>query len=427
MNQQQAKEYLTELSGSGIVLGLESIRELLRRLGNPQDHLKFVHAAGTNGKGATLAMTASILTAAGYRTGRYTSPEVFDAREKYVIDGEMISPETFAAGVTHIRTIIEQMQAEHMAIPTVFEVETALAFWYFAEQHCDIVALETGMGGAEDATNVVSTTLVSVITSIGLDHTRFLGDTVQKIAAVKGGIIKPNTEVICQNQSEEVLEVIRSIAEIRNCHDTVTQPELLAIDAQTLDGQSFCYRDISDLFLPLAGRYQLDNAMAAIDTVLALRKYGYQLPDSAIREGLRQVRWPGRFERIGTAPDFIIDGAHNPNAMQRLLDCIKFYFTNRRLVYIMGVLADKDYAQAAKLLCPLASEIYTVTPHNPRALSAQDLAACVRNVNPQVHTCEELSEAVRLAVAAAGEDGAVIAFGSLSYLAEVKQSYRQSR
>lgn len=426
MNEKQANEYLSQIAGSGIILGLEPIRELLRRLGNPQDRLRFIHAAGTNGKGATLTMTASILTAAGYKTGKYTSPEVFEPREKFMIDGEMISPQAFADCVTRIRAVIEQMQAEQRPIPTVFEVETALAFLYFAEQNCELVALETGMGGAEDATNVVSTTLVSIITSIGLDHTGFLGDTVEEIAAVKGGIIKPNTAVICQNQRAEVIEVIRNIAEIRKSSFAVTEPAELCLKEQQLDGQRFCYRGL-ELTLPLAGKYQLDNAMAAVDAVCALRGCGYHIPDSAIQEGLQTVCWPGRFERLGTRPDFILDGAHNPNAMQRLLECIKFYFTNRRLIYIMGVLADKDYAKAAELLCPLAAEIYTVTPPNPRALSAQELADCIERVNPHVTACRDIPTAVRLAVQAAGTDGAVIAFGSLSYLAEVKRSWKQDK
>ena len=167
--------------------------------------------------------------------------------------------------------------------------------------------------------------------------------------------------------------------------------------------------------------------MAAVDAVCALRHYGYSVSDSAIRKGLQNVYWPGRFERIGTLPDFILDGAHNPNAMKRLLDCIKFYFTNRRLIYIMGVLADKDYAKAAEMLCPLAAEIYTVTPPNPRALSAQNLADCIDAVNPHVTACRDIPTAVRLAVRAAGTDGAVIAFGSLSYLAEVKRSFQQDK
>lgn len=423
MNETQAHQYLSQIARTGIVLGLESMQELLKRLGNPQNEFQVIHVAGTNGKGATVTMIASILSSAGYRTGKYTSPAVFDTYEQYMVDQKMISPYDFADCLTQIAAAIDEMKQEHLPIPTVFEVETALAFLYFARQQCELVVLETGMGGADDATNVVTTTLISVFTSIGLDHTKFLGQTLLDITTVKGGIIKPNTVVICQHQDKTVMSLLEHLSKEKNCNFFTTDPDMCIVEKQSAEGQQFCYRNLK-LTIPLAGIYQQKNAMVAVDTVQALREQGYRILDTDIQTGLCNIQWPGRFESLGKYPDFILDGAHNPNAMNQLLNCIKFYFTNKRLIYIMGVLADKDYTTAVHLLCPLAEEIYTVAPPNPRALSAAALADCVRCINSHVTVCKDIPSAVKQAIDAAGTDGVVIAFGSLSYLSDVKHFYQ---
>lgn len=419
MNYIEARVYLDEVSKYGSVLGLESMRELLRRLGDPQNELKFIHISGTNGKGSVLAYLSTILTGAGYRTGRYISPTLFSYRERIQVDGEYIEKESLARHVTAIAAAAEEMQKAGLPSPTAFEMETALAFLYFKEKRCDIVTLEVGCGGLLDATNVITTTVIEVIASISMDHTDLLGDTLAKIAAQKAGIIKPDTLVVSARQQEEAMQVIEDTCKEQHCALQAVDESKICDVRCGAEGQTFSYKVWENVTISLAGSYQIKNAALALEGVEALRQLGYALSDQQVREGMAHTVWRGRFTTLRREPTVIIDGAHNPAAARELKDSLERYFPDKTLYYVMGMFKDKDYAQVIDLTAPLARHIITVeTPGNPRALPARELAEAVARVNPSVEWADSVAHGVERALAMAGKEDAVIVFGSLSFLGE---------
>lgn len=403
-----AKMYIDGLSRFGSVLGLESIKALLDVLGNPQEQVKVIHVAGTNGKGSTIAFMASVLKEAGYKVGKYTSPVVFEYLEKYQIDNENISEEKFAKLVAKVKEKLEILNDTKGIWPTIFEVETAMAFEYFKDEGCDIVLLETGMGGDMDATNVCSKVLASVLVSISLDHTGFLGDTIEEIAYHKAGIIKNNCPVVVMKQRDNVLEVIKTYAKSYNA------PIYIA--------------DETDMAVGLAGRWQSYNAGVAVKVMEVLGENGYNISREHIEAGLLKTKWPGRFEKICDNPLVIIDGAHNPDAASRLRETIDREYANTEFVYIMGVLGDKDYTEVIKTMADRAELIVTVTPLNPRALEADELKEAIAKVNRNVQSAAGIEEAYGVALDrlnGLSESRAILAFGSLSYLGDFRDVVRR--
>lgn len=426
MNYKEARVYLDEVSKYGSVLGLESMRELLRRLGDPQNELKFIHISGTNGKGSVLAYLSTILSGAGYRTGRYISPTLFSYRERIQVDGEYIEKESLACHVTAIAAAAEDMQKAGLPSPTVFEIETALAFLYFKEKRCDIVTLEVGCGGLLDATNVITTTLMEVIASISMDHTDLLGDTLAKIAAQKAGIIKPDTMVVSAQQKSEAAQVIEDTCKEQHCTLQMVDESKISNVHYGAEGQTFSYKTWENVAISLAGSYQIKNAALALEGVEALRKLGYALSDQQVREGLLHTAWRGRFTTLRRDPTVIIDGAHNPAAALELKESLERYFPGKTLYFVMGMFKDKDYAQVIDLTAPLARHIITVeTPGNPRAMPARELAEAVRKVNPSVEWADSVAHGVEKALAMAGKEDAVIVFGSLSFLGEAADAVNE--
>ena len=426
MNYKEARVYLDEVSKYGSVLGLESIRELLRRLGDPQNELKFIHISGTNGKGSVLAYLSTILSGAGYRTGRYISPTLFSYRERIQVDGEYIEKESLARHVTAIAAAAEEMQKAGLPSPTVFEMETALAFLYFKEKRCDIVTLEVGCGGLLDATNVITTTLMEVIASISMDHTDLLGDTLAKIAAQKAGIIKPDTMVVSAQQKSEAAQVIEDTCKEQHCTLQMVDESKISNVHYGAEGQTFSYKTWENVAISLAGSYQIKNAALALEGVEALRKLGYALSDQQVREGLLHTAWRGRFTTLRRDPTVIIDGAHNPAAALELKESLERYFPGKTLYFVMGMFKDKDYAQVIDLTAPLARHIITVeTPGNPRAMPARELAEAVGKVNPSVEWADSVAHGVEKALAMAGKEDAVIVFGSLSFLGEAADAVNE--
>ena len=426
MNYKEARVYLDEVSKYGSVLGLESMRELLRRLGDPQNELKFIHISGTNGKGSVLAYLSTILTGAGYRTGRYISPTLFSYRERIQVDGEYIEKESLACHVTAIAAAAEDMQKAGLPSPTVFEIETALAFLYFKEKRCDIVTLEVGCGGLLDATNVITTTLMEVIASISMDHTDLLGDTLAKIAAQKAGIIKPDTMVVSAQQKSEAAQVIENTCKEQHCTLQMVDESKISNVHYGAEGQTFSYKTWENVAISLAGSYQIKNAALALEGVEALRKLGYALSDQQVREGLLHTAWRGRFTTLRRDPTVIIDGAHNPAAALELKESLERYFPGKTLYFVMGMFKDKDYAQVIDLTAPLARHIITVeTPGNPRAMPARELAEAVGKVNPSVEWADSVAHGVEKALAMAGKEDAVIVFGSLSFLGEAADAVNE--
>ena len=426
MNYKEARVYLDEVSKYGSVLGLESMRELLRRLGDPQNELKFIHISGTNGKGSVLAYLSTILSGAGYRTGRYISPTLFSYRERIQVDGEYIEKESLACHVTAIAAAAEDMQKAGLPSPTVFEIETALAFLYFKEKRCDIVTLEVGCGGLLDATNVITTTLMEVIASISMDHTDLLGDTLAKIAAQKAGIIKPDTRVGSAQQKSEAAQVIEDTCKEQHCTLQMVDESKISNVHYGAEGQTFSYKTWENVAISLAGSYQIKNAALALEGVEALRKLGYALSDQQVREGLLHTAWRGRFTTLRRDPTVIIDGAHNPAAALELKESLERYFPGKTLYFVMGMFKDKDYAQVIDLTAPLARHIITVeTPGNPRAMPARELAEAVGKVNPSVEWADSVAHGVEKALAMAGKEDAVIVFGSLSFLGEAADAVNE--
>lgn len=423
MDYPQARAYIAGLTAKkGIVLGLQPMKDVLQRLGNPQDRYPVIHIAGTNGKGSTLEMISSILQAAGYRVGTYSSPAVFDERECWRVNGNMISETDYAAWMTRLRGICDGMQADGQQTPTAFELETVLAFGWMAQQHCDIAVVECGMGGREDATNVLSTTAVSVLTSIGMDHMKFLGDSLEEIARAKGGIIKPGVPAVLQGQSDTVEREIAQICREQGSRLTVVRPEDYAVTHADAHGITLHTKEYPQLAVSLPGLFQADNAATAIAAVQQLE--GFAISEHAIRTGLQQVQWHGRMEQICDHPVIVLDGAHNPNAAKRLKEEAQRRWPEGNIIELVGVLADKDFTEVGRLLAPMARQIITVTPDNPRALPAEQLAHCLRAFCADVIPADEVKQALELAEQAA--DGRpILAFGSLSWLHELRKAVRE--
>lgn len=418
----EAKDYIAGLTAKkGIVLGLQPMKTILQRLGNPQNQYPVVHIAGTNGKGSALAMIASILRSAGYRVGTYASPAVFHERECWQINGEMISESEYAAWMTQLQTICDQLQAEDQQMPTAFELETALAFGWMAQQHCDIAVVECGMGGREDATNVISTTAVSVITSVGMDHMKFLGNSLQEIARAKGGIIKRGISTVLQGQCEIVEREIVQICREQESQLTVVRPQTHSVTYADAYGITMDTPKYRGLHVSMPGLFQADNAATAIAAVEQLKRFGFEISEQAIRTGLARVQWHGRMEQICSHPVVVLDGAHNPNAAKRLKEEAQRRWPEGGIIEVVGVLADKDFTEVGRLLAPMARRIITVTPNNPRALPAEQLAHCLRTFCADVVAADNVREAWELAKQAA-EDRPILAFGSLSWLNEFRKA-----
>lgn len=423
----EARVYLDGVSKYGSVLGLGTIHKLLCELNNPQKDLKFIHIAGTNGKGSVLAYTSTILSKAGYRVGRYLSPTVVSYLERIQVDGQWIPEDVFATLTTMVQEAIARMEAAGETLPTVFEIETAIAFLYFKEQGCDLVVLECGLGGSTDATNIIENTLLSVFTSISRDHLGIIGNTLEEIATVKSGIIKPGCRVVSGTQPKKVLQILKQRAEALRCPFISADEKQALLLKEDYDGQLLSYKGIEKVYCPLAGRHQIGNVVTALETVLTLRTLGYHITEDALRQGLKETVWLGRFTCIGTNPLFIIDGAHNEDAARRLRETLEVYFPEKQFIYIVGVFRDKEYEEIVKIMGPLAKSVHTVKlPDSARTLPASELAKvmkrhCKNGISIQAE--DSIKMAVKNALAEAKETDILLSFGSLSYLGQVMSDF----
>ena len=422
MNYREAMEYVDELQQYGSVMGLATMKELCARLDDPQEQLKFVHIAGTNGKGSVLAYVSTVLQTAGYRVGKFISPTVKDYRERFQVDGRMITQSGLCKYLEPVRQAAESMAAEGMAHPTSFEVETAVAFLYFLDKQCDIVVLETGLGGALDATNVITNTLAAVFTSISMDHMNILGDSLEQIAAAKAGIIKNKCYVISAKQQPEAMKVLRQAALLRKAKLYTADVNRAKNIKYGMTKQSFTYDKYKNLEITMPGQFQIENAVVAAEVLSALGRQGFSVAEDKLRKGFEETKWHGRFDVIGKKPLFIADGAHNEDASVKLAENIRFYFTNKKIIYIMGMLKDKEYDKVIRNTYELAQHVITVTPPiKDRAMHAYELAQAVREYHDSVTVADSVQEAVEMAYLLAGQDkdSVIIAFGSLSSLGEL--------
>ena len=420
MNVAQALEFIQSVCWQGTHPGLERITDLMSRLGDPQKELKFVHITGTNGKGSVSAMVTAALDAAGYRTGRFTSPHLRFYNERIHVSGRDISDEELCRLAEQVKPAVEAMEEK----PSEFEIWTAMALCYFCQCKCDIVVLEVGLGGRLDSTNVIPAPEVAVITNLGLEHTEYLGDTIEKIAYEKSGIIKSGCHVVLYGQSEAAQNVVREKCSQCGCELCITdaaQQELIRSD---LSGQVLNYRDRKNLSLRLLGTYQYRNAAVALDVIDALNCRGFSISEQAVEQGLANVVWPGRFEVLRSQPLVIVDGAHNPNGVEELAKCIKAYLPERKVTFVMGVMADKNYATMLDEILPVAKQFITVTPESERALSAQELA---KTIQTQLHIPAQsggsVKQGIALALEQAEENDVIVIFGSLYQVGEVHEYF----
>ena len=422
MTYNEALEYIHGISWTFCKPGLERTMELCQKIGNPEKKLKFIHVAGTNGKGSFSSMTASVLQAAGYKVGLYTSPYICRFNERMRVNGEDIPDEVLAEITEYIKPIADRMSDK----PTEFELITAIAFEYFKRESCDVVVLECGMGGRLDSTNVIKNPYLSVITGISLDHTAFLGDTIEKIAKEKAGIIKEGTPLLFGGENDEAKRVISEVAHKQGSDIYFTDYSRLKIKEATLSGSVFDYKSLQNVKISLLGLYQPRNASLVIDAIEILRKRGLSISYEALRAGLLSARWKARFEVIGNNPTVIFDGAHNPEGITSAVESIKHYFGDKKLVLISGVLRDKDYRLIARSMAEVISHAYTITPDNPRALLAEDFAAVLQDEGVIAKGAKSISEALYLAKETARElDTAVCSLGSLYTYSDVAREIKK--
>ena len=349
--------------------GLSRTRRLLKLLGDPQKELKFVHVAGTNGKGSCCCMLSFILRSAGLKVGTYTSPAVVQVRERIKINGREI-PER---DLKRLEKRLEPLVTSAKDAPTAFEIETAAAMFYFHEKKCDVVVLEAGMGGKDDATNVIGAPVAAVIMNIGLDHVAELGPDIRHIAEAKAGIIKRGTRAVFYGGNEEAEEVIKGVCRAKRVPLTVPDRQTLKIKKAGIDGSVIDYAEFKNLKVGLAGIHQTENAACVIETVRILRKAGFKIDDAAVRKGLKDAKWPARFEVFSKNPVVVYDGAHNVNGVENLLKSVDAFFVGRKITAVMGVMADKDHAGMLELLSRRIDRLYAVCPDNPRSLPAEKL------------------------------------------------------
>jgi len=424
MTYDEAVEFVDSTKKYGSILGLESIRNLMQELGNVQEQLHIIHVAGTNGKGSVCAFLSAALTEAGYRVGRYNSPAVFERREVFRIGETMISKEEYAAVFERVQTACEVLTKRGCPHPTVFEVETAAAFLWFYEKKCDLVLLETGMGGETDATNLITHPVCSVLTSIGMDHMQYLGNTIEEIAKVKAGVIKKGCPVVALKQGDSVCEVIKNKAEECGSRCVLVEVPQYMQEAP-IWGTTLQDVHYGSVHTALGGIWQRENLSLALAVLKLLEESGYPITKEAVQNGIAKTIWHGRYEVLQTEPLFIIDGAHNPIAAKRLKETIEKDFTNREIIYIIGVLADKEHEKMLRLLLPGAKAVFTVTPDSPRALDGESLAKEARKYADNIWHVPDIGKAVKMAKETAKESDVILAVGSLSYLKEVKKALGQ--
>ena len=422
MNYQEALTYIHTNFWKGSKPGLSRTKELLGKMGDPQDALRFIHVAGTNGKGSFCAMLSSILIEAGFKVGTYTSPYIVRFNERMKINGADIPDDTLAELTDYVRPFAESMAEK----PTEFELITAVGMEYFKREKCDLVVLECGMGGRLDSTNIIRTPLLSVITGISLEHTAYLGNTVEAIAGEKAGIIKPGIPVLFCGKDPAAERVIREKAREQGSPYHAAVREGLTVHKMDLSGTAFSWNGWDGIEIPLLGTYQTENAVNVLTAVSLLREGGISIPDEAVFAGMKKVRWPARFEKVSDSPLVICDGGHNPEGVDVASESVKRYFGSQKLLIVTGVMADKDHRRMTARLAEVASQAFCLTPDNPRALDAADLAAEFIEAGVPAAGYPSPLEALRAAVKETkAEDRPILCVGSLYMYKEVREALEE--
>jgi len=428
MNTAFAKKFIENKDIQKSVFGLETIAELLKRLDNPQNKIKVVHVAGTNGKGSVIAFINRVLINAGLKVGAYTSPSLFDFKEIVRINNKKISSNDFAFFLTLIKNEIIKMTADGFSHPTRFEIETALAYLYFSKNNCDIALIETGLGGKLDATNVVKKPVLEIITFVDFDHMQHLGNTLKEIAAHKAGIIKPDTAVVSIKQNFDVISEVENACRLKNCKLILADERRIFDLKYSLNGTSFCYKaqngSLFEAEIKLLGAHQPANAIIAIEALEVLKAH-CNIAKSQICSGLKSAKWFGRFTVLCKNPVFILDGAHNVSAAKALKKSVELYFKDKNITFIFGVFSDKDYSGILRETAHLAKKIITIETLSGRALSQNILIKEVTKYNSNAYPAKSIEDAVKQSFKNADKNDVIIAFGSLSILQEIKKAYKE--
>ena len=422
MDYQQAVDYIESSALPRGRYGMERLKQALELLGNPQHKVRFVHVAGTNGKGSCAAMLASVLKEAGYRTGLYISPHLRRYNERMQVDGVDISDDDLIRAAQRVKEVCEQLGGT----PIVFEVLTLMALWYFAECRCDFVVLEVGIGGKLDATNCIPAPAAALIAQLGFDHTETLGSTIEEIAAQKGGIAKPGSQLVMAEQEPAALRVVEQLCREQGCGFTVADPERLQVLSTSPEGQRLRDRTYGELLLPLAGPHQVKNAANVLTVVEVLKGEGFAIPDRAVRQGIESTVWPARFERLSRSPDFILDGGHNPQCVQAAVQALQDYYPGKKVVFLTGMMKDKDSAAMLAKMAEVAKAFVCLHADSERAFGTQELAREIENtLSLAAYPAASAQEGCALAQRLAGEQGVVCALGSLYLAGEIRAVFHR--
>lgn len=418
----EAVDYYNGLSRHGMKLGLERIEELLHKIGEPDKGQRFIHIAGTNGKGSIANFIHSMLSASGCKVGLYTSPHLIRINETIKIGNEYISNAEFANLTAQVKKVIESDCSLSLEEFTYYEVLTAAAILYFKQQECDFVILEVGLGGRLDATNVIKSPLVSVISKISYDHMNVLGNSIEAITTEKAGIIKDNGLVVLSPQEfDGVQPIIEAFCRKHNASlKPVNEKELSIHSESSAFEQSFDYKDIKNIKIQLLGRHQISNAITAVEVIRALKEHGINLKEEDILNGLAATKWPCRLELISKTPKIFIDGAHNIDGINAVADFFKTNYKDKKIKFIFGVLRDKNYKEMVEIIAPLAESIFTVSPNSDRALSAEELSKVVMEHNVYTKPFDSIEDAVNFTLAQAGDEAVLCICGSLYYVGEAR-------
>lgn len=417
MNEENEK-YLEQLRLVGSRFGTDCEKELLSLLGNPQDKLRFIHVAGTNGKGSFCSMMSSVLQKQGYKVGLYTSPYIVVFNDRIRVNGLPIAEDDINDLFLRVRQKADTMKTP----PSSFDFITAAAFLWFYETKCDIVVLEVGLGGRYDSTNVIKNSLLSVITGIAFDHTEILGDTIEKIAWEKAGIIKENCPALYGGNDEKALNVIKNECEEKHSELTVKNPDLLKILSTTLDGTEFEF-DGKEYFIRLLGLYQPANAATVLAAIDVLRKHGFEISETAVKDGLSSAVWQARFEKIADEPVVLYDGGHNPQGVRAAVESVRAYFGDKKINLLVGILADKAHGEMAEELAKIADRVICIAPPSPRALPAEALAEEFCEAGANARAANSIKEGVKIALS---YKKPVLVIGSLYSYNDVSESVRNT-